>query len=58
MKVNDEYFGYNNLLQDFKFMKSVVKIAMDVWWNSRRKESVYKKERFISVYFFFLYIYI
>ena len=40
MKVNIEHFSYNNLLQDFKFMKSLVKIAMDVWWNSR-KESVY-----------------
>ena len=30
MKVNVERVGRNNLLQDFKFMKSVVKIAMDV----------------------------
>ena len=25
-----ERFGYNNLFQDFKFMKNLVKIAMDV----------------------------
>ena len=43
MKVDIERFSYNNLLQDFKFMKNVVKIAMDIWWNNRRKESVYKK---------------
>ena len=30
MKVDVELFGYNNLLQEFKFMKNVVKIAMDV----------------------------
>ena len=30
MKVDIECFGYNNFLQDFKFIKSVVKIAMDV----------------------------
>ena len=30
MKVDVECFGYNNLLQDFKFMKSFVKIAMGV----------------------------
>ena len=34
MKVDVERFGCNNLLQDFKFMKNVVKIAMDVWWNN------------------------
>ena len=34
-------------------MKNVVKIALDVWWNSRRKESVYKKKRFITVFSFF-----
>ena len=33
-----------NILHDFKFMKSVVKIAMDVWWNKRRKENEYKKK--------------
>ena len=42
MKVDVERFGYNNLLQDLKFMKSVVKIAMDVWWNNERKDSVYE----------------
>ena len=30
MKVDVEHFGYNNLLQDFKLMKSLVKITMDV----------------------------
>ena len=30
IKVEGERFGYNNLLQDFRFMKNVVKIAMDV----------------------------
>ena len=29
MKVDIVRFDYNNLLQDFKFMKSVIKIAMD-----------------------------
>ena len=38
--------GYNNLLQDFRFMKSVLKITMDVW----RKENVYKIERFKSLF--------
>ena len=44
MKVDVEHFGCNNLFQGFKFMKTVVKIAMDVWWNNRRNESVYKKK--------------
>ena len=30
MKVDVSCFGFNNLLQDFKFMKRVVKIAMNV----------------------------
>ena len=30
MKVDIEHFGCNNLLQELKFMKNVVKIAMDV----------------------------
>ena len=30
MKVDVGRFGYNNLLQDFKFMKSVDKIVMSV----------------------------
>ena len=30
MKVDVERFGYINLLQDFKFMESVVKIPMDI----------------------------
>ena len=53
MKADVECFGYNNLLQDFKF---IVKIAMDVWWNSRRKESVYKNERFITIHSAFLFL--
>ena len=38
-KIDVERFSCNNLLQDFKFMKNV-KIAMDLWWNNRRKESL------------------
>ena len=34
MKVDIKYFGCNNILQDFKFMKKHVKIARDVWWNN------------------------
>ena len=30
MKVDVERFGYNNLLQDFKFLKNIVNITMDV----------------------------
>ena len=30
MKVDVGRFDYNNLLQDFKFMKNVVNIAIDV----------------------------
>ena len=30
MKVDVQRFGFNNLLQDFKFMKCVVKIPMDI----------------------------
>ena len=44
MKDDVERAGYYNLLQDFKFMKHVVKTSMDVWLNSRRKKSVYKKK--------------
>ena len=55
MKVNVEYFGCNNLLQNFEFMKNVFKIVMDVWWNNRRKESVCKIHFFIHIY---IYIYI
>ena len=43
MKV-DESFGYDDFLQDFKFMKSVAKIVMDVWWNCKIKEIVYIKK--------------
>ena len=34
MKVDVERFGCNNFLQDFKFMKNVVKIAINIWWNN------------------------
>ena len=44
MKVDFEGFSCNNILPDFKFLRSVVWIAMDVWWNDRRKENVYKKK--------------
>ena len=44
MKVDVECFGCNNFLQDFKFMKKVIKIVMDIRWNNRWKESVYKKK--------------
>ena len=30
MKVNDECFGCNNFLRDFKAMENVVKTAIDV----------------------------
>ena len=30
MKIDVESFGSNNLLQDFEFLKSLVKIAMNV----------------------------
>ena len=56
MKVDVERFRCNNLLQDFRFMKKVIKTAMDVWWNNRRKESEYKDERFITVYSVFLFL--
>ena len=45
-KVDVERFGYNNFLQAFDFMKRVVEIAMDIWWNSRWKESVYKMKEY------------
>ena len=48
MKVDIEHFDYNNLLQDFKFMKNVVKIMMDVWWINRRRESVQWKMKYID----------
>ena len=56
MKVDVERFSYNNLLQDSKFMENVIEIAMDIWWNSMRKVSVYKKERFLTVYSAFLFL--
>ena len=36
MKADVERYGYNNLLQDLKFMKSVVKIAPAVSSNVHR----------------------
>ena len=56
MKVVVERFGYNNLFQDIKFMKSVAKTVMDVWWNSWRKQSIYKKESFPAIYSTFLFL--
>ena len=42
MKMDIECFGYNNLLQDFEFMKNI-KIAMDVFDEiTGEKKSVYK----------------
>ena len=38
MKVNVDHFISDILLRDFKFMKNVDKIPMDVWWNNRRKK--------------------
>ena len=48
MKVDVEGFVISNLLEDIKFMESVAEKAIDVWWNNRRKESVYKKETFMA----------
>ena len=63
-KFNIECFGCNNFLQDFRFIKNV-KIAMDVWWNNRRKESVCIKRKihngriYFLIYFnIYIYIYI
>ena len=48
----------SDLLQDLRFTKSIVKIAMDVWWNSKRKSSVYKiGERKKKDYYIYIYIY-
>ena len=44
MKVDVEPLGYNNLFWDFKFMKNVLKIVMDVWWNNRKKENLKKRQ--------------
>ena len=30
MKVDIERFGCNNFLQDFEFMKSIIKVVMDI----------------------------
>ena len=56
MKVDVERFICKNLLQEFKFMKSFVKIAMDVWWNNWGKENVHTKknsEQHIQRFHFF-----
>ena len=37
MKVDIERFGRNNILQDFKFVKNIDKITVDVWGNNSRK---------------------
>ena len=58
MQVDVERFGYYNLLQDFKFVKSVVKIAMDVSWKSSRKESGYKKKDSQQYIYLYLSIYL
>ena len=44
MKVDFQHFGYNNLPQDFKFMKSVVKIAMHVWYPPKKKKQTPKQK--------------
>ena len=44
MKDDIEWFGRNNLFQDVRFMKNMVEIAMEVLWNNKRRESVYKKK--------------
>ena len=38
-----ERFGYNNFHQDFKFMKSVVEIVMDDWWNKQKSIAILTK---------------
>ena len=43
MKVDVERFVCKNLFQGFIVMKSVVEIAMDIWWKNRRIENMYKK---------------
>ena len=43
MKVDVEHFGCNNFLQDFKFMKNIDKIAMDVWNKKEIKKKKKKK---------------
>ena len=43
-------------VHDFKIVKGVVRIAMDVRWKRRRKESVYKKEKFMTAYTVFLFL--
>ena len=42
--MNVEHLSSNNFLRDFRFMKTVVKIVIDVWWNNIRNESVYEKK--------------
>ena len=59
MEFKGERFGCNNLLKGFKFMKNVVKIAMDIWWNNTRKEMCIKKKnskQYIQRSYFWKYI--
>ena len=67
MKIDAERFGCSNLLQDFELVKNLVKIAMDVWWNKRKKVSVYKKKDswqyiqcsyYLSIYLSILFSYL
>ena len=45
MKVDVKCFGCKNIFfRTLNFMENVVKIAKDVRWNNRRKESVYKNK--------------
>ena len=53
MKVRIERFGYNNLLYDFEVMKSVVKIAMVVWWNSIKHPSQFYILQILNYFVFF-----
>ena len=48
MKLDVKRIGYNNLLQNFKFKKSVVEIAMDVGWNSRKKKNTFHKSKVLK----------
>ena len=38
----------NILLHDLEFMKNVVRITMDVWWNNKINECVYRKKKVIT----------
>ena len=54
LKVAFGRFGYNNLLQGFEFIKSVVKISMDVWWNKKRNEDSYQNVQLSYFWKYFL----